>query len=71
MSNDDSSRRGSFEIFRNWMGEYSWRLLDDEGAPLVQSTAHYPSLSTCLEVIERVKRFAGTAGVREEDRTLS
>lgn len=71
MSNDDPSRRGSFVIFRNWTGEYAWSLLDNEGAPLIQSSTRYPSLSACLEVIERVKRFAGTAGVREDDRGLS
>lgn len=55
----------AFVISRSWAGNYVWKLQDAEGNVLETSTNRYPTSEACREAVERVRRAASTAAVRE------
>jgi uncharacterized protein YegP (UPF0339 family) len=62
---------GAFVISRNWCGDYVWTLQDAEGKILETSTRRHPSYEACLKAVERIKRVASSAGIREAERVTA
>ena len=65
MADNHANRLGAFVIYKDWAGQYAWKLVDNRGELIVYASLRYSSLAECLGAIEKVKRFAGTAIVSE------
>lgn len=59
--------RAMFEIYRNAIGEYRFRLRTPNGEPIAFSTKGYRTKAGCCKAVDRVMEYAPISEIKEGD----